>query len=216
MKQRFIRSSTIMELLVSMVILSILVIVFAAIDIMSQTHVLTVDRRARVQNDLVYILEHSTKYISKAIGNAKINKITDDGDQIIRNTVQTGDGAAIEFYIDVNGNGKRDDDPTPWRAYRFRSAGAANEYEFWWCPKCSSSDCDVCDPVWGVSADNTLSKRVTGVTYAYNAANAYVDVTVQGCWDPKKVTTSDNCGTSEKNPAASLTARIRMPSVSTQ
>ena len=213
MRPHFIKSSTILELLVSMVILSILVIIFAAIELFSHTHVLTVDRRARVQNDLAYILEHSSKQIAKAIGNTKINNY-----EIIKtDTVEGSDGAAIEFYIDVDGNGKRDDDSsTPWRGYRFRSATAGSDsYQFWYCPQCSDSTCKVCTPAWGYK-DNTLGERVTNATYTYNYDNNYVDIEISGCWDKANEAIFGNCGSSDKNPSASLTARIKMPSVSTR
>ncbi|MFH0738282.1 MAG: hypothetical protein V2A59_00250 [Candidatus Omnitrophota bacterium] len=219
MKPQNIKSSTILELLISVIILSILVIVFAAIELFSHTHVLTVDRRAKVQNDLAYIMEHSTKQIAKSIGNAKINRTSADGDEIIKKGPIDGDDKeAIVFYIDVNKDGIRNDDVAkPWRAYRLRMPIAEPEgnYRLWWCPSCSDSTCLTCDPVWG-TLENILSKRVTDVIYNYNPANNYVDITIQGCWDPEKVTTDDDCGTSDRNPSASFTARIKMPSVSTQ
>jgi len=216
MKQQNIKSSTILELLISMIILSILVIIFAAIELFSHTHVLTIDRRAKVQNDLAYIMEHSTKQIAKAIGNTQINS-----NEIIKiSTIAGDDIAAIKFYVDVDSDGNRDDDAaSPWRAYRLRSLSApeSERYQFWWCPSCSDSACATCSPAWG-TLENILSDRVTGpeTPFVHDAANNYVDITIQGCWDPKKVTTADDCGTSDRNPGTSLTARIKMPSVSTQ
>ncbi|MEI6631959.1 MAG: prepilin-type N-terminal cleavage/methylation domain-containing protein [bacterium] len=216
MKPQNIKSFTILELLISIIILSILVVVFAAIELFSHTHVLTVDRRAKVQNDLAYIMEHSTKQIAKAIGNAQINS----NDIVKIGPIDGDDTEAIVFYTDANKDGIRNDDaenPSPWKAYRLRMPILEPEgnYRLWWCPSCSDSTCVTCDPSWG-TLENILSKRVTDVIYNYNPANNYVDITIQGCWDPEKVTTADDCGTSDRNPSTSFTARIKMPSVSTQ
>ena len=220
MRPQAAKASTILELLISLIVLSILVVIFVAIDLFSHSHVLTVDRRSKVQNDLAYIMEHSTKQIGKSIGNAKINKISADGDDLVKvSTIFMGDDTAkIAFYIDVDADGSRDDDAAiPWRGYRLRSVNSADSAQLWWCPNCTDgSSCNTCNPAWG-TAENILSKKITSATYTYNAANNYVDMTVEGCWDPaSNVTTTDACGSTDRNPNATLTGRIKMPSVSTQ
>ncbi len=218
MRLRSTKSSTLLEVVISLILISILALIFAAIELVGVSHTLTVDRRAKVQNDVAYVLEHSAKQISKAIGNAKINKTTSDGDEIIKtNTIAGSDGAAIEFYVDADSNGKRDDDAsTPWRAYRFRSASAVEteRYQVWYCPSCPNAACLTCNTAWG-SAQYILSKKITSVTYTYSGANNYVDISIQGCWDKGNETIYGNCGSSDKNPKASMKARIKMPSVST-
>ena len=215
MRLRSTKSSTLLEVVISLILISMLAIIFAAIELVGVSHTLTVDRRAKVQNDVAYVLEHSAKQISKAIGNAKINITA--GDEVVNtDKIDINDGASIRFYIDVNKDGARND-TTAWRAYRFRPAGTAEEYQFWWCPSCSSSACGPattdCTPNWGTA--NILSKKITSVTYTYSGANNYVDISIQGCWDKGNETIYGNCGSSDKNPKASMKARIKMPSVST-
>ena len=204
---------------VALMVLSILVIVFAAIDLFTQGQVLTIDRRSKVQNELAYILEHSAKQISKAIGNTKIDRSSSDGDQIIKTDPILGD-TAIEFYAENNYNGVRDNSgatPDNWMAYRLRPSTAdpaTESYQLWYCPSCATSGCLDCTPAWG-TADNILGKKVKGVTYAYDPAGNYVDISITGCWDPSGSATNVECGTSDRNPSTSMSTRISLPLVTT-
>jgi len=217
MKLRSTRSSTLLEVVVSMILLSILAITFTILSLFSLTHVLAVDRRSKVQNDLSYILEHSAKQVSMAIGNAKINRTVSDGDQIVRNEkIDVDDGAAIEFYVDDAvspsdpGDGVYGTGGDHWEAYRFRPKGTADEYQLLYCEHCSGFACASCDTGWEV-----LGRKVTSVTYTpYDGSVDYVDMSIEGCWDPAKITTSDECGSSDRNPRVSMKARFKMPSVS--
>jgi hypothetical protein len=216
------KSFTLLEVVISLILISILVILFAAIERIGISHTLALDRYSRVQNDLTYILEHSTKQISKAIGNTKINRVSTDGDQIINTATISGD-KAIEFYVDAAadyispGDGLYGTGGDHWRAYRFRPSTAipsSDSYQLWYCPRCSVPICDTCcagctpSVPWGMP-ENTMSKKVKDVTYDYNPVYNYVDITIQGCWDP-------NQAASRSNPGASMKERIKLPSVSIQ
>ncbi len=63
-----IKSITLIELLVSIVILSIMVLIIYGIYTFSHSQVLNADRRTKVQNELTYALEHMSKYVQQANG----------------------------------------------------------------------------------------------------------------------------------------------------
>jgi hypothetical protein len=212
MRLRSTKSVTLIEMVITLLLISILAIVFAAIELMGVSRLLAVDRRSKVQNDLVYILEHSTKQISKAIGNTQIN--TAAGDEVVEtiDKIDINDGASIRFYVDSNEDGVRND-TTPWRAYRFNATGG--EYQLWYCSNCPNYACASCSSdAWGTKI---LSSKITNANYTYSSVNNYVNITIEGCWDPNpaNVTKFGNCGSSN-NPSASMKARIKMPAVSTR
>lgn len=212
------RSSTLFELLVSIAILSVLIIVFAIIDLFAQSHVITSDRRTKAQNELSFILEHSAKRIARVIGNPNVG-----GAPISVGIWATGDGAAIRFYIDAAadyesaGDGQAGTGGDHWEAYRYRSETAIpiNErYQLWYCPRCTDSSCNNCDTPWGTSA-NTFSERITSVSYAYDSSTNYADLQMTACWDPQHAITTDACGT-DKNPSVTMKTRVYIPAVSTR
>lgn len=63
-----VKSFTLIELLVSMVIVTLMVVGFYSFEIYSNTQVLDTNRRVKVQSDLVYIVEHMSRYIQQANG----------------------------------------------------------------------------------------------------------------------------------------------------
>ncbi len=63
-----IKSITLLELLIGLVIVSIIVLSFSSFETYTHSRVIFSDRRAKVQNDLNYALEHMSKYISQSNG----------------------------------------------------------------------------------------------------------------------------------------------------
>lgn len=225
MKPRFIKSATLVELLVCIIVLAVFVLILNIVDLFSHTHVVTSDRRAKIQNDISYVMEHHLKELSKAIGNTVIDG---SANIVVTGTFYGDDRAAIKSYIDSGiqnpdgtyqpGDGQRGTSTDRWISYRVRSDTAvptSERYQVWFCPNCTDSSCIMCNPAWG-SASNVLGNRVINATYAY--ADNYVDISLTGCWDPQN--TSDAafgpCGASNKNPTVVMKARIKMPAVSTQ
>lgn len=211
------KSVTLAELLITIVLLSVVVLSITSIDLFSRQHVISSDRCAQTQNELSYVLEHMGKEITKAIGNAKINRTATDGDEIIKTGDISGD-TSIRFYVDANSNGQRDDDSiNPWRAYRYRPSTATpstERYQIWYCPNCTTSSCDTCNPAWG-SSDYILSKKIiVAPSFTYIPSNDYVEVQLTACWDPTKTKTTADCGTPD-NPSVTMRNHISMPSVST-
>jgi len=63
------KSVTLVELIIAIVLLSVMVIGFSSIETFSRYHVLSADRRVKLQNNVSYALDHMTKHIAQAIGN---------------------------------------------------------------------------------------------------------------------------------------------------
>jgi Tfp pilus assembly protein PilV len=63
------KSITLVELLVSILIVTILVLSFYSLETFSHGQVINSERRAKVQNQLAYVLEHMSKYVQRASGN---------------------------------------------------------------------------------------------------------------------------------------------------
>jgi type II secretory pathway pseudopilin PulG len=85
-----IKSLTLIELLVSIIILSIMVLTIYGIYTFSQSQVLNADRRTKVQNELSYALEHMSKYVQQANGS------------LSRNAIQYVGATGFRVYIDLN------------------------------------------------------------------------------------------------------------------
>jgi len=64
-----IKSVTLVELLISVTVVSIMILSFYSIETFSHNQVINSDRRAKVQNELSYAVEHMSKYVLQGIGN---------------------------------------------------------------------------------------------------------------------------------------------------
>jgi len=59
---------TMVELLISMALVSMIMLGFYSFDSFSRYHVINTDRRAKVQNDLSYAIEYMSKNVQQSIG----------------------------------------------------------------------------------------------------------------------------------------------------
>lgn len=82
------KSVTLIELIISVIVVSIMILSFYYIDTFSRNQVLNSDRRAKVQNELAYALEHMSKYIQQA-----------RGDTNNRGIVLTGSDFQVHVYF---------------------------------------------------------------------------------------------------------------------
>jgi hypothetical protein len=188
------RSITLIELLIAITLLSLIVLGFSSIDLFSRNQVLTVDRRAQVQNEVAYVLEHMTKELSNAIGNTAIPNSS---------PFWAGpDSVQIGYISDADHDGQRKD-PANRRGYRY---GGSNPYAIWFCTNPIGA---MCYASGGAGAE-FLSRRITAFTPIYDSSTNYIEVSLTDCWDPA----STSCGTSD-NPSVTMSTRIKMPSVST-
>ncbi len=216
MSRRHNKSITLLELVISICILGLLALAFSNLDTFTRYQVMSSDRRAKLQNDTSYVLEHMAKEIIKAIGST----VQDSPKPVVVDKISGDD--AIQVWIDYGNppDGKRDASDDRQIAYRYhRQTGTSPRYEVWYCPRCTSAPCSDCDPQWptsGGSSDNILSKNIIAFTPTYNPddpnTNNYIDIEITACWDPAE--TSFSCGTPD-NPKVSLHNRINIPSVST-
>lgn len=194
-------SITLLELLIALALVWVVVLAFFGIDIFSRYHVVTSDRRARVQNEASYVLEQMTKEIGRAIGNERVN-----GENSVVNTTGIAGDNAIRVYIDANNDSRRNDF---WIAYRL------NATQIWYCPNCNNSLCGTCNPAWGTQS-NILSKQITNFTSTKpggaTLSDNYVEINLTACYYPDN--TPFACGTPD-NPNATMQTRIKMPAVST-
>ena len=66
---------TLLELMIAIVLMGMLVLGFYSIDLFSRYHVISSDKRAKLQNEISYALEHMSKYVQQANGNLNRNAI---------------------------------------------------------------------------------------------------------------------------------------------
>lgn len=193
MNPRQNNSLTLLELIIAMVLLSLVVLSFSSMDIFSRFEVLSSDRRAKLHNEVSYVLEHMTKEIGKAIGSAGISG---------QEPVFIIGGTFIQMRIDTNGNGKLDAYPDD-RIIAYRWTNSTYKVEY-----CSDYIGTCAGPGY-----QTLSQKISNFTASPNPIiNNYVDVSLTACYEPTGTTYP--CGTRD-NPNVTMQTRIKMPSVST-
>ncbi|MDD5252849.1 MAG: prepilin-type N-terminal cleavage/methylation domain-containing protein [Candidatus Omnitrophota bacterium] len=67
---------SLIELIVCMVIISLVVLGFFSVELFSSYHVISSERRAKLQNDLSYSLEYMAKYVQQSTGDVNNPPIT--------------------------------------------------------------------------------------------------------------------------------------------
>jgi hypothetical protein len=207
------KSLTLLELIIATLLTVILVLGVSSVNLFTQFHVVTADKRAQLQNEVAYILEHMTKQLARTIGNQAIDGL----DKVVRIDYTQPDAASlIQVYIDQQPDGIREDpkvDPAPeedhWLSYRF--FGKTDPSSPGWlsyCSRCKDGNCNFNECLETVQV---LSKKITVFTPRYDPNTNYVEVTLSACWDPQERRFA--CG-SPDNPSVTMTTRILMPAVS--
>lgn len=193
------RATTLIELLIAISLIGIVILGFSSIDLFSRYQILTSDKRAKVQNEVSYVLEHKIKEIINGIGD--VNQTTVD------TTTKISGDPAIRVWVDANSNGKRDAYPDDHQiAYRYRSSGT-ERHQIWYYAVCRGANCNQSG-----STDPEVIARSISAAPTYGLTGNYLSVEITGCWDPAEATTK--CGTSD-NPTVTMKTRIKMPAVST-
>lgn len=59
---------SLIELLISMILMALILLGFFSIDLFSRHHVVSSDRRAKVQNEISYAIEYMSKYVQMSTG----------------------------------------------------------------------------------------------------------------------------------------------------
>ena len=188
---------TLMELLVAIALLSLVSLGVYSLSTFSQHHTTTASRQAEVQNEVSLVLDHMSKHISQAIGNAVS---TNPNPPIV--VIPVVNPTEIRAFIDTNGNGQSEAGIDHWTDYRLVS----NRVQF--CGEQCTTDLNCSSTSTSCYQDINGRACITAFTPNYTLGNNYVDVSLTGCWDP-----AVNCGTLD-NPQANMTIRIDLPSVS--
>jgi len=179
---------SLVELVISIVLLGLVITGFYGIEVFSRYHLLTSDRRAKLQNEVSFLVEHMSKNLVVAMGD-------------FDNSAVTSSGGTVTAYVDENDDGIRD-----------TSVAARIRYCY------GSNDCGitaVANAVYfqaGANAGELLVRRVTNFAVALDATDRnLLVIDLSACWDPAE--TNSACGSSD-NPSIALQTTIRMPSVS--
>jgi len=203
---------TLIELLIALCLFALIVVAFSSIDTFSRYHLMSSDRRVKLQNDVSYILEHMAKEISKAIGNRGITgqnpiDLTNiAGDTAIKVCV---DGNPYATPVPISPNGRWDANDRQI-AYRYRTSGNLGErYQFWYYAVCSGPNCNQS----GTTSHEVLSSKISDFTCTSTPTDNYVDIQVTACWDPATAVSPYN-GT-PNNPCVTMHNRIDMPGLTT-
>jgi len=222
---RIINGLTLLELVIGIFLMAIIVLGIANIDIFSSFHVTNVSRKSKLQNEVSIVAQHMTKEIGRAIG----NEMTDGVDQVVEVTT-IGGNAAVKVYVDSGpiditdgnyqpGNGNRADATDRWIAYRFTdgTGPVAGRYQIRYCPQCTNLPCTTCSVPW---SDNIIARNIVAFSIIKPNApnqlnNNFITVPITGCWDPANADLVTNPNGTPENPCVTMNSQIRMPSVST-
>jgi hypothetical protein len=190
---RAIKSVTLVELLISIVLIGLVILGLSNIELFCRNQLLSSERRLKVQNDASFVLEHMAKYVIRAVNRPGVDAVI----------FPTADSFRVS--VDVNRNGVLDEgpvNPDNWIAYSYDT----NELRY--CSNMSFSDPGNCEV-----AEETLSTHINQADIIYDNTTNYLQVNIITCWDPDG--NPEPCG-SIKNPSISLQSRIYLPSVSTR
>lgn len=188
--QRLINGITLLELLIAIVLLAIMVVGFFSIDLFTHSQVLISEKRAKLQNEISYALEHMSKAMNRVSGSKLIGQ----------NPIYITPNTDIRMYIDTTGNGQAD----TWIAYRLFTGANPSDYQIRYCSNCPNSACGTCS---SSSGWEVISRRILQFVPADTEDN-YVKVDMVARWQPAQPSSVDN-------PEVTMRTRIKLPSVST-
>jgi len=211
MKSRLNKSVTLIELLIALCIFALIVIGFSSIDTFSRYQVINSDRRAKLQNDASYVLEHMAKNLTgTGTSGGAVGDVTNTPTSSPVSLTTIGGENAIVINIDYNNNGKWDGTSTDRQiAYRYSAAN----YEIWYYSLYSGGTPGSYEVITSKKIRPDFSSTTSQPTYCtYNSANNYIEVQITSCWDPDG--SPAVCGSLD-NPAFIMKNRIYMPAVST-
>ena len=162
-----IKGITFVELLISLIVVSIMVLSFYSLETYGHRQVMIADRRVKVQNDLAYALEHMSKYIQKANGNTN------------NPAIEILTGTSFKVRVDFRDPQIPSDLSNAWVTYSLVSNSLSAN-----CDDVISGTCPSAD-AWGPTL---LSNRITTFTPTLGAAplNNIIEIDLVGLYDPLK------------------------------
>lgn len=198
MKPNNNRAITIVELIVSIILLGMIVLGMFSIDLFSREQFLSTDKRIKLQNEAVYVLSHMSKQLSAAIGD-----VGHTNNWAVDFTYSGGVLTSLRAKIDSNANGRRDDATDTEIRYCIGVTTCNNPSAFantlYFNPKFLPAP---------ASAPEILSSHVTA--FAASQVGNCINLNLNVCHDP-----TQTCGTAV-NPQYNMETSIKMPSVSVQ
>jgi hypothetical protein len=203
--RRHLKSLTLIELILAMVLMLIIIMAFATIDTFCQTHLIVSMRRAQIQQEASFLLTHMTRNL---VGTSDRGGAIGDPINPPVTLTTIGGNNAIKIWVDYNGNGRRDSSPTDREiAYRYR--GSPN-YEVWFYPDYTTAP-GTYEVITQKKISPDFGNDPAQPTYILSPATDTLEIQVTACWDPDG--SPDACG-SRNNTSIRLFTRIRMPAVS--
>lgn len=176
MNLRSKKSVTLLELLIAITLMGLVILAFSSIDLFSRYHVITADRRAKLQNEASLVVDHITKTVMQASGDINNNGIR---------ACTNGFAARIDAH-----NTPSDYSDDHWMGYE-RSGNILR-----YCGDLSvgfpNCDCQT-SPFWQ-NLSNHILNDPQGFVYNFLENNTGVDVTVRARWntDPAFAVSPDN------------------------
>jgi len=196
------RAVTLIELLVASMLIGVIVLAISNIELFSRFHVIASDKRAKLQNEVAFVMEHLTKTLTGAAASGGAIGY------ILRPPI-TQSGNTVRIWVDLNRNGRIDNPPGDIEvAYSYQP----DIHQLWYYPNFSTSPGTHEVMTSSVIMPNFGNNTSQPSYFIYNSANNYVDVQVSACYDPDG--TPEPCNTQE-NPQVTMQSRIQMPAVST-
>jgi Tfp pilus assembly protein PilV len=199
---------TLIELIIAIVLMSLVLLGFFSIELFSNHHVISSDRRAKVQNEISYAIEHMSKYVQMSNGNFAGNAI-----RFYPGPSSAG-ATGFRVYVDLRDS----DTQTPlvltddgWIDYSLSSntLTATCTANGGTCPF-SSPETLSTKIISGVVADNTMPQSPgNGFYVRITDQGAAVDVGLVGRFSPA-------AASSPENPQISMKTRLVSPSSSAQ
>jgi len=184
--------------MIVLILMSVLVLSYHAIDIFTRHQVISSSRIAKIQHDVSVALEHINKNAVLATG----NEVAGGANTVVRTA-----GSQVSFHIDRTGH---DSIADTWIAYRLDAVS----HQIQFCPACSSAACGTCAPTWGSDPTNLISEHIVSfipVKLHNPMTESFIEVRICACWDP----TTGNCATpATNNPCVTMDARVYFPSIS--
>jgi len=184
------KAISLVELIISIALLALVITGFFGIEVFSRYHLITADRRAKLQNEASYLVAHMSKHLLVAMGDF-------EHDAVARTA--SGTGFYIDAFIDDDADG-------------IRSATAASRIRYCY----QSGDCGMASQDYtvffraGTNPGELIVRRIKHFNVSLDETeNNLLAVNLTACWDPSRA----DCGTSD-NPSVSIQTKIRMPSVS--
>lgn len=184
--------------MIVLILMSVLVLSYHAIDTFTRHHVISSSRIAKIQHDVSQALEHINRNAVLATG----NEVADGANTVVRAV-----GSQVSFHVDMTGH---DSVADTWIAYRLN---ASHQIQF--CPNClGSAACGTCSPGWGTDPNNTISSDhiITFMpTKEHNPMTEnFINTRICACWR-----NIDNCAApTADNPCVTMDARVYFPSIS--